>query len=755
MFARIDQRPVARWWWTVDRWSLGALFVLIGFGVVMSMAASPAVAERLGYAPLHFAERQLATVPFAVAIMIAVSLLSPRDIRRLAFVGFAVAVLLLALTFVVGVEIKGARRWINLPGVSLQPSEFIKPTFAIVAAWLFAEQKEHPGFPGNAISIGLFLGLVAMLIKQPDLGMAVVVGCVWFAQFFMAGLRLYWVAAGTLAGMGGFVGAYLWLPHVTSRVNRFFDPAAGDSYQVNRSIEAFVNGGLWGRGPGEGTVKDVLPDAHADFVFAVAGEEFGAGGLHRHRRDFRLYRAARLLAAAAGGQSVRAAVGDRAVDAIRVAGNHQHGLDLAPDPDQGNDAAVHLLRRLVDARPGARHGDDAGLDPAPPRRERGVSAAAETRRRPSFVLAAGGTGGHLFPAQALAEQLARRGAAVHLATDRRADAFAAPIPGVEIWRVRAGRLGGGVLQSAFGLAVMAAGLIEARQLLRRLDPEAVIGFGGYPSVPTMLAARQLGFASVIHEQNVVLGRANRFLAKRVTRICTGFAETAGLRPADRDRAVHTGNPVRPAIRAVAGIAYRPPEADRPIELLILGGSQGARIFADVVPAALAALPVTLRAALRVSQQARPEDCGRVAAQLQAAGIAAEISSFFTDVPDRLARAQLVICRSGASTTSELAAAGRPALLVPYPYATDDHQTANARALAVAGAAWVVPQSALSAPLLTNQLSERLADAAGLAHAAAQARRFAVDDAAELLAAVVLGLAPSVGRAAARLGEHLA
>jgi cell division protein FtsW len=275
MFARIDQRPVARWWWTVDRWTLGALFVLIGFGIVMSMAASPAVAERLGYAPLHFAEHQLATVPFALAIMIGVSLLSPRDVRRLAFIGFALAVLLLALTFVVGVEIKGARRWINLPGFALQPSEFVKPTFAIVAAWLFAEQKERPGFPGNAISIALLLGLVAMLIKQPDLGMAVVVGLVWFAQFFMAGLRLYWVAAGALAGMGGLAGAYLWLPHVTSRVNRFLDPAAGDHYQVNRSLEAFANGGLWGRGPGEGTVKDVLPDAHADFVFAVAGEEFG------------------------------------------------------------------------------------------------------------------------------------------------------------------------------------------------------------------------------------------------------------------------------------------------------------------------------------------------------------------------------------------------------------------------------------------------------------------------------------------------
>jgi UDP-N-acetylglucosamine--N-acetylmuramyl-(pentapeptide) pyrophosphoryl-undecaprenol N-acetylglucosamine transferase len=384
-----------------------------------------------------------------------------------------------------------------------------------------------------------------------------------------------------------------------------------------------------------------------------------------------------------------------------------------------------------------------------------VSAAGEGRQGSCFVLAAGGTGGHLFPAQALAAQLVGRGAAVYLATDRRADAFATPMTGVEICRVRAGRLGGGVLPTAAGLAVMAAGLGDARRLLRRLDPEAVIGFGGYPSVPTMLAARQLGFAGLIHEQNAVLGRANRFLARRVARICTGFAETAGLRPADRSRAVHTGNPVRPAVAAVARIAYRPPAADTPIELLILGGSQGARIFADVVPAALAALPPALRATLRVSQQARPEDCERVTAQLRQAGIAAEVSSFFGDVPERLARAQLVICRAGASTTSELAAAGRPALLVPYPHAMDDHQAANARALAAAGAASVIPQSALSAPMLTGRLKELLADSAALVHAAAQARRFAVDDAAERLAAVVLGLLPNVGRAPVTLGEHAA
>jgi cell division protein FtsW len=274
-FARIDQSPVARWWWTVDRWSFAALSLLIGFGVVLSLAASPAVAERIGYDGLHFVRRHLALLPLAMSVMFVVSLQPPRTIRRIAVIGFIIAVVLLSLTFLIGTEIKGARRWINLPGLSVQPSEFVKPTFAVVGAWLFSEQKLRSGFPGNLISIVLFLIVAGMLIKQPDIGMAAVVAVVWFAQFYMAGLRLYWVLAGTLAGIAGLVGAYVYLPHVKVRIDHFLDPAAGDSYQVNRSIEAFANGGLWGRGPGEGQVKEVLPDAHADFVFAVAGEEFG------------------------------------------------------------------------------------------------------------------------------------------------------------------------------------------------------------------------------------------------------------------------------------------------------------------------------------------------------------------------------------------------------------------------------------------------------------------------------------------------
>jgi cell division protein FtsW len=247
----------------------------MGFGVVMCLAASPAVAERIGYDGGHFIRRYLALLPFTLALMWIVSLQTPRTVRRIAVAVFAVGIVLLALTLVVGAEIKGARRWINLPLLSLQPSEFVKPCFAVITAWLLSEQKLRRGFPGHLIALVLLLAIVSILIAQPDIGMAAVVVAVWFGQLYMAGLRLYWVALFGMGGVGALAGAYTFLPHVRVRVDHFLDPAAGDSYQVNRSLEAFANGGLWGRGPGEGTIKYVLPDAHADFVFAVAGEEFG------------------------------------------------------------------------------------------------------------------------------------------------------------------------------------------------------------------------------------------------------------------------------------------------------------------------------------------------------------------------------------------------------------------------------------------------------------------------------------------------
>ena len=274
-FDRTDNSVLSRWWWTVDRWSLAAVIVLAAFGVFMALAASPAVAERIGLDPFYFARRQAALMVPAFALMIGVSLFSPRGVRRIALACFVVALALLAATFFLGFEVKGARRWIALAGLTLQPSEFVKPAFAVISAWLFAASRADPSFPGNVIAVALYGLVVGLLILQPDFGMAVVISAVWFAQLFVAGLPLVWMAALALAGVGGMIAAYSMLPHVASRIDRFLDPSSGDGYQIGRSLEAFARGGLFGRGPGEGSVKLALPDAHADFVFAVAGEEFG------------------------------------------------------------------------------------------------------------------------------------------------------------------------------------------------------------------------------------------------------------------------------------------------------------------------------------------------------------------------------------------------------------------------------------------------------------------------------------------------
>jgi cell division protein FtsW len=276
-FSRADTSVLGRWWWTIDRWTLAALLTLIAFGYVMMLAASPAVAERIGASSRHmFFLRQVLYLAMAAALMVGVSLLSVKGVRRFALLGFAAALVLTAATLVMGVEIKGARRWLSIPGMSLQPSEFLKPFFAVVAGWLIAEGK-LPGSKvwGASIALVLFLVVAGILKGQPDIGMLLVVAAVFFAQFFVAGMNLFLVGAVGGIGIAGAVGAYLIFPHVQSRVHRFLDPSSGDSFQVSVALEAFANGGLLGRGPGEGRVKNVLPDAHADFVFAVAGEEFG------------------------------------------------------------------------------------------------------------------------------------------------------------------------------------------------------------------------------------------------------------------------------------------------------------------------------------------------------------------------------------------------------------------------------------------------------------------------------------------------
>jgi cell division protein FtsW len=274
-FARTDTSLISRWWWTVDRWTLVAVLLLAGAGVVLTMAASPAVAERIGVDPFYFAQRQFFYIPIAIAVMLATSLLSPRGVRRVALVILAVSLVMTFATLIVGMEVKGATRWLHLGGLSLQPSEFLKPSFAVISASVIANSRVQGGTAGYPVSLALLAICCAILLLQPDVGTTVLVLGVWALQIFLAGCPIALIAMLGLIAVLGAVGAYFAFDHVQHRVDQFLDPASGEGYQVKRAMEAFQTGGLFGRGPGEGRVKQVLPDAHADFIFAVAGEEFG------------------------------------------------------------------------------------------------------------------------------------------------------------------------------------------------------------------------------------------------------------------------------------------------------------------------------------------------------------------------------------------------------------------------------------------------------------------------------------------------
>ena len=274
-FSRTDESLFGRWWWTIDRWMIAIIFSISACGAILALAASPPVAERLNLDTFFFVRRQFIILPLSLMIMFMVSFLNREGIKQLAIVLFIFSFLLMIYTLINGEEIKGAIRWVKFGGLSIQPSEFIKPSFVVIAAWLLSAWRIKDDSPGYLLSIGIYLSVVALLLMQPDVGMAILVSVVWGVQFFLAGLPMFLVlAVGTIFIIGGFC-AYFNFSHVQIRIDRFFDPAGTEAYQVARSLEAFRNGGIFGRGPGEGRVKEVLPDAHADFIFAVAGEEFG------------------------------------------------------------------------------------------------------------------------------------------------------------------------------------------------------------------------------------------------------------------------------------------------------------------------------------------------------------------------------------------------------------------------------------------------------------------------------------------------
>lgn len=275
VFSRTDTSLLSNWWWTVDRQILVMLALLIGLGIVMTFGASPAIAEKLGLDSFHFVKRQLSFLCLAMFVMFGVSLFPIIWVRRLGVILFLVSLILLAITMAVAPEAKGARRWLRLGSFTLQASEFLKPAFIIFSAWMFSEVHKNPAFKGWAISIISYSIVVFFLISQPDFGQTVLISAVWMAQFFMAGLPMIFVLCIVCFAVGGSFLAYSYIPHVTDRINRFLSPETNDTYQIDTALNAFRSGGLIGRGPGEGAVKKILPDAHTDFIFAVIGEEFG------------------------------------------------------------------------------------------------------------------------------------------------------------------------------------------------------------------------------------------------------------------------------------------------------------------------------------------------------------------------------------------------------------------------------------------------------------------------------------------------
>jgi cell division protein FtsW len=275
MISREQRTPFSEWWWTVDRLLLAAFMTLMLGGVILSLAASPPVAARIGLDPFHFFNRHVFFLVPSMLVMVAVSFLSPRQVRRTALIVFAVSIVLVVATLLFGPEVKGSKRWITILGLNIQASESLKPAFVVLVAWLFAESAKRPEMPATSMALGMLLMTVTLLVLEPDFGQTMLVLMVWGTLFFIAGMRMIWVFGLMGAGAVGLFGAYMLVPHVAGRIKRFMDPSSGDTFQVDMAMESFTHGGWFGQGPGEGTVKRILPDSHTDFVFAVAAEEFG------------------------------------------------------------------------------------------------------------------------------------------------------------------------------------------------------------------------------------------------------------------------------------------------------------------------------------------------------------------------------------------------------------------------------------------------------------------------------------------------
>ncbi len=356
------------------------------------------------------------------------------------------------------------------------------------------------------------------------------------------------------------------------------------------------------------------------------------------------------------------------------------------------------------------------------------------------VLAAGGTGGHMFPAQALADELLDRGYGIVLITDARGQAYTDRFPSADIRTIEAATFAGAnPLRRLIAGAKIVGGLFQSINTLRQIRPRVVVGFGGYPSFPTMVAARLLRIPTAMHDPNAVLGRVNKALAGHVDLIGAAFDNMQGVSAKHRSKVHVVGNPIRESVLAVRDTPYQAPDGEHPIKILVFGGSQGAQSLSDVVPAAIEQLPETIKVRLHVVQQARPESMKDVQREYDDMGVRADVAPFFSNLPERMAEAHLVIARAGASTVTELGAIGRPSILVPLPTAMDDHQTVNAAALTGPGAAWLMPQAEFTAEVLLDKLRSLLDDPMALTKAAEAARATGKPNATRDFADLIEGL----------------
>lgn len=351
---------------------------------------------------------------------------------------------------------------------------------------------------------------------------------------------------------------------------------------------------------------------------------------------------------------------------------------------------------------------------------------------PLFLLAAGGTGGHVFPAEALTRELLGRGASVNFVTDSRGGQFSHDMA-VPVHRVQAAALGKNLFSKAISVLRMGLGTLQATLLLKKLKPAAVVGFGGYPSVPLLYAASRAGIPIILHEQNAVLGRANKALMPMAHLLATSFPHVTGLPANTKAKITHTGNPVRPAFSTARATPYPAMTEDGPVRIFVMGGSLGATIFSTVVPKALALLPEAIRRRILITQQCRAEDLENARAAFAGAGVLAEVSTFFKDVPERMAEAHLFIGRSGGGTIAELTAVGRPSILVPFPHGHAGEQRANAEAVAQAGGAWIFPQDTFTPEALAVRLEALISLPSTLSKAATAARAWGTVNAADALA----------------------